>query len=411
LGSRDTGDEFLRRFSTISIFPGRSAQFGVFAFELLNEIANDYRSVLGITGRGENTLGTISILGRPAKTCWLRNMMNRQMKSLVFFSICLCMIVSGQQSTSEEDVWKDFTDWVLKQAPNSKPGDLIRSYREGLLRQGIADDEVRRRMGVVSNSIFTRRKGVELLWDKVYAGKNPVFIQGPSAVVMSAIEGRKPGKALDIGMGQGRNSVYLAGQGWDVTGFDPSGEGIRIARSNADKAGVKIRALVARDDEFRYGEDQWDLIVITYVRDLTKEDAAQFWKALRPGGIVVYENGADANNSVLRAFLGYQIIQFEDIQTIPEWNPETNRIRVQRLIAQKTHQASALSGPSCIGPSQASARIPEDRRVGSIEGPAADPCGRLDARSHHCFLRPRETERVHPQPSDSLFVWGRRATG
>ncbi len=52
------------------------------------------------------------------------------------------------------------------------------------------------------------------------------------------------------------------------------------------------------------------------------------------GGIVVYENGADISNSVLKAFLGYQIIRFEDVLTTPEWNPESN-IRVQRLIAQK----------------------------------------------------------------------------
>src|SRR5438876_136924 len=233
------------------------------------------------------------------------------MKSLTFVPLCLSVIAFAQPSISEEGVWKDFTNWLQRQPPNSKPGDLIHSYRENLLKQGIPDNEARRRMGVVSNSIFTRRKGVELLWDKVYAGTNPIFIQSPSAVVMNAIEGRKPGKALDVGMGQGRNSVYLAAQGWDVTGFDPSGQGVRIARSNVDKAGVKIRALVARDDEFQYGEDHWDIIVITYVRDLTKEDAAQFWKALRPGGIVVYENGADANNSVLRAFLGYQIIRFE----------------------------------------------------------------------------------------------------
>jgi SAM-dependent methyltransferase len=212
---------------------------------------------------------------------------------------------------------------------------LIRSYRENLLKQGIPDDEAKRRMGVISDSIFTRRKGVEFLWDKVFAGDNPIFIQTPSTVVMSAIEGRTPGKALDIGMGQGRNLVYLAARGWDVTGFDPSAEGVRIARANAEKAGVKIRALVARDDEFDYGSDQWDLIVVIYVRDLTKDDGERFWKSLKPGGIVVYENGADESNSVLKAFLGYQIIRFEDIQTTPEWNPQ-NRIRVQRLIAQKT---------------------------------------------------------------------------
>jgi 2-polyprenyl-3-methyl-5-hydroxy-6-metoxy-1,4-benzoquinol methylase len=103
-------------------------------------------------------------------------------------------------------------------------------------------------MGVISKFIFTRHKGVELLWNKVYGGNNPIFIQTPTALVVGAVEGRRPGKALDVGMGQGRNSVFLAAQGWDVTGFDPSEEGVRIARSNAEKASVKIRALVARDD-------------------------------------------------------------------------------------------------------------------------------------------------------------------
>jgi 2-polyprenyl-3-methyl-5-hydroxy-6-metoxy-1,4-benzoquinol methylase len=257
------------------------------------------------------------------------------MQCPVLLSLFLCTVVLGQPSISDEAIWKDFTTWLQKQSPNSKPGELIRGYRENLIRQGLAADEAGSRTGVVSNFIFTRHKGVELLWDKVYAGEHPIFVQTPSAVLISAIEGRKPGKALDIGTGQGRNAIYLAAQGWAVTGFDPSSEGIRIARYNADKAGVKMRTLVARDDEFQYGEDQWDLIVMTYVRDLTPADAIQFWKALRRGGIVVYENGADTGNSVIKAFLGYQIIRFEDALTTPDWNPDT-KIRVQRLIAQKS---------------------------------------------------------------------------
>lgn len=254
------------------------------------------------------------------------------MKFTVFL-LCLAVSTFAQPSISER-AWNDFTIWLQKQPPNSKPDDLIRLYRENLREQGIPDEEAKLRMGVISDSIFTRRKGVELLWDKVYAGTNPIFSQSPTGLVVNAIDGRTPGTALDIGMGQGRNSVYLAARGWDVTGFDPSGEGVRMARSNAERANVKIRALVARDDEFDYGSDRWDLIVMTYVRDLTKGDAERFWKSLKPGGILVYENGADESNSVLGAFLGYQIIRFEDIQTTSEWNPE-RKSRVQRLIAQK----------------------------------------------------------------------------
>src|SRR5450432_179455 len=106
------------------------------------------------------------------------------MKSLALVLVCLSVIAFAQPSISEEGVWKDFTNWLQRQPPNSKPGDLIRSYRESLLKQGIPDEEAGLWMSVVSNSIFTRRKGVELLWDKVYAGNNPIFIQSPSAVVM-----------------------------------------------------------------------------------------------------------------------------------------------------------------------------------------------------------------------------------
>lgn len=261
--------------------------------------------------------------------------MPREKRILIALAMAvIAAIALAQTPPSNDAVWNDFTAWLRNQPPNSKPGDLIRSYRENLVHRGLPEAEARRRMNVVSNAIFSRRKGVEILWDKVYAGNNPIFLQTPSAIVMTAIEGRPPGKALDIGMGQGRNSVYLASQGWDVTGFDPSAEGVRIARSNAEKAGVNFRALVARDDEFDYGSDRWDLILITYVRDLNQADADRFWKALKPGGIVVYENGADENNAVLKAFLKYQILRFNDVQTHPEWNPD-RLVRVQQMIARK----------------------------------------------------------------------------
>ena len=60
-----------------------------------------------------------------------------------------------------------------------------------------------------------------------------VMVHRPTALLVSATKGRRPGKALDIGMGQGRNSIFLAQQGWKVTGFDPSDEGIHQAEERA----------------------------------------------------------------------------------------------------------------------------------------------------------------------------------
>ena len=95
-----------------------------------------------------------------------------------------------------------------------------------------------------------------------------------------------------------------------------------------------MRAVVARDDEFDYGTDRWDLIVVTYVKDLTADDARIFWRALKAGGIVVYMNGADNDNAVLKAFLGFRIVHFEDVETNSDWNPE-RKTREQRLVAEK----------------------------------------------------------------------------
>ena len=116
---------------------------------------------------------------------------------------------------------------------------------------------------------FTRPDGARVLWNKVYGGHDPIFVETPNPLLASAVLDRKPGKALDFGMGQGRNAVFLAMQGWDVTGFDPSDEGIRLAQANAAKAGVKIRALVESDDQFDFGVARWDLIVMTYIRSPT----------------------------------------------------------------------------------------------------------------------------------------------
>jgi SAM-dependent methyltransferase len=172
-------------------------------------------------------------------------------------------------------------------------------------------------------------------WNKVYSADQPIFLQQPTALLVDAVKDRRPGKALDIGMGQGRNAIFLARQGWDVTGFDPSDEGVRQAQAQARKLGVPMRALVAREEEFDLGTAQWDLIAMTYVRRLRTGDAARFSLALKPQGIFVYENNnVGRQNELLRDFLAFRILRFEDVDTNSDWHPE-RRQRVERLVAQR----------------------------------------------------------------------------
>jgi SAM-dependent methyltransferase len=247
----------------------------------------------------------------------------------------LCLAATPLCAQPDPDAqWKVFLAWLNAQPPNSKPADLLRPYRAELIRQGTLPAEADREMERLGQLAFTRPDGAKILWNKVYGGYDPIFIQTPNALVANAIEGRKPGKALDIGMGQGRNAVFLALQGWDVTGFDPSDEGVRLAQANAAKAGVKIRALVSTDDRFDFGAAQWDLIVMTYIRSLTTRDAERIHRALAPGGIFVYENGSDRHNELLKLFLSFRIVHFEDVDAFPDWNPG-EKIRLERLVAEK----------------------------------------------------------------------------
>jgi SAM-dependent methyltransferase len=81
-------------------------------------------------------------------------------------------------------------------------------------------------------------------YDGIYS-KGPKFNAEPNKLLVEAIEGRAVGTALDAGMGQGRNTLFLAQQGWEVTGFDPSAVGLKQARRNAAEEGVKIDAVQA----------------------------------------------------------------------------------------------------------------------------------------------------------------------
>ena len=229
--------------------------------------------------------------------------------------------------------WKAFLAWLSARPPDSKPANLIRPYRAELIRKGLSPAEAERETDRLGHLAFTRPDGAKVLWNKVYGGHDPIFVETPNALLASAILDRKPGKALDFGMGQGRNTVFLAMQGWDVTGFDPSDEGVRLAQASAAKAGVKIRTLVASDDRFDFGIARWDLIVMTYIRSLTARDAERIQRALAPGGIFVYENSSDRHNELLKLFLPLRILRFEDVDAFPDWNPG-EKTRLERLVAE-----------------------------------------------------------------------------
>ena len=179
-------------------------------------------------------------------------------------------------------------------------------------------------------------------FNKLYSGPSNLFFRAtPNAFLARTVSGLQPGRALDVAMGQGRNSVFLAKQGWDVTGYDIADTGLEEARGAAEKEGTRIKAVHASHDDFDFGREQWDLIVMTYtLADM--ENAALLRRikdSLKPGGIVVVEQmnaggtGKGPANALLRSFQELRVIHYEDVIDTAEWGLQ--KMRIGRIVAQK----------------------------------------------------------------------------
>lgn len=198
-------------------------------------------------------------------------------------------------------------------------------------------------------------EGERTAYNEIYEKKPQFFTREPNEFLVRTIQGRKPGRALDVAMGQGRNAIWLASQGWQVTGFDVSDSAVKEAKERAAKLGLELTALVTPYEQFDWGKDRWDLIVFSYF--LPQSALPKAWESLRAGGLVVVEGfhvdtaqirpigGGYHNNELLRVFEQYRILKYEDVEDRQDWGRqfgETNRL--VRVLAQKP--GPAISGCS-----------------------------------------------------------------
>jgi SAM-dependent methyltransferase len=85
-------------------------------------------------------------------------------------------------------------------------------------------------------------------WEQFYGEREQVWSGRPNVVLVAEIEDMTPGTALDLGCGEGADSIWLASQGWQVTGADISQAALDRAAMHAESAGVAERITWARHD-------------------------------------------------------------------------------------------------------------------------------------------------------------------
>ncbi|MCB1013569.1 MAG: class I SAM-dependent methyltransferase [Acidimicrobiales bacterium] len=78
-------------------------------------------------------------------------------------------------------------------------------------------------------------------WDARYTeGEGTMWSGRPNGRVVAEVQGLEPGRALDVGCGEGADAVWLASRGWTVTAIDVSAVAVGRARAAADAAGVVV---------------------------------------------------------------------------------------------------------------------------------------------------------------------------
>ncbi len=125
-------------------------------------------------------------------------------------------------------------------------------------------------------------------WDQRYS--RPTFIYGKTPVKFLAENYQYipfESSVLDMGMGEGRNAVFLAQKGYKVTGIDISSVAVKKAFLLAQEFGVKIKGVVASMKEYKISPNSFDAIICFYYVDRSLLEKIKTW--LKPGGVLIYE--------------------------------------------------------------------------------------------------------------------------
>ena len=101
-------------------------------------------------------------------------------------------------------------------------------------------------------------------WENIYTSKDQyVYGKEPSKFLVEYIDLLKKGSALDLGMGEGRNAIYLASQGFTVTGIDHSPTAVSRAKDLAHNSDVTLECKEASLDFFLIPLMKFDTILIS----------------------------------------------------------------------------------------------------------------------------------------------------
>lgn len=127
-------------------------------------------------------------------------------------------------------------------------------------------------------------------WDERYSGE-PTWSGEPNGALVAEVAGLTPGRALDIGCGEGADAVWLAQQGWEVTALDISPNAVALTQAAAERVGVSVTGVAAGFLSADLPAAGFDLVSAMYpVLERTPDRAVERKLAslVAPGGTLLF---------------------------------------------------------------------------------------------------------------------------
>lgn len=131
------------------------------------------------------------------------------------------------------------------------------------------------------------------MWDGRYKDENYFYGTEPNQFLTNIIEILpEKSRVLCIAEGEGRNAVYLAQKGHDVTAVDFSSEGKKKAEALAQKKGVSIKYDLSPLEDYDFGMSKWDAVISIFCHLPTSMRPSIHQKiesSLKRGGVFIIQ--------------------------------------------------------------------------------------------------------------------------
>lgn len=142
---------------------------------------------------------------------------------------------------------------------------------------------------------------MEKFWNERYTEEELAYGEEPNVFFAEELAKIKiPGKLLLPMEGQGRNAVYAAKLGWEVTAFDYAEEAKKSALKLAEKHGVKIDYQISTMEDFEAGNQVFDAVAMIYAHlpfEIRKNSHQKLINSLKNGGTFILE-GFEKKHSI-----------------------------------------------------------------------------------------------------------------